>query len=96
MKMIVVTLTLVSFTQAAFALDGSDKAELWTQAGTTERSTWVSAAVDAVNVKSSRRFTKGEVKSCLDSLLKTPIPASIAAITMSNATAACMATIKNN
>ena len=95
MKTLITALVLSAATSCAFALGADSKATEWNSASASERTTWVSRAVDAANNRQSHQFTRGEVSACLSSLLQRPVPAQVAAMSLSDATAGCMAIIKN-
>lgn len=90
-------LALVIATNAsvAFALGSDSRSTDYANASTSEQAEWVSRVIELANRRQDHKFTRVEVASCLASLLKRPVPASVSAISLGEATAGCLSILKN-
>jgi len=90
MKKIVCALLLLTCLGAAHALAPDSPATAWNSASASEKSAWAGRAAEIGSRNGAYKYHRDEVASCLSTLVKRPVPALVASMSLSDATAGCL------
>lgn len=87
-------LCLFLISGSAHAISGDSSPAEWNRASSGDKRAWVGDAVAAINARSGRDYTSGEILSCINSALRPPVSAGMAQMTVGEVAVSCFSMLK--